>query len=73
MTDEHGAGSMHTESNGVRALPGPTDALVVVDVQRDFLPGGNLAVARGDRILPPINRCIEQFAQRMLPVFATRR
>jgi nicotinamidase/pyrazinamidase len=39
-----------------------TDALLVVDVQEDFLPGGALAVARGDEIVPLVNRVAAQFA-----------
>jgi len=39
-----------------------SDALLVVDVQNDFLPGGALAVARGDEILPLVNRIGAQFA-----------
>ncbi len=35
-----------------------TDALIVVDVQRDFCPGGALAVPDGDRVVPPINRLL---------------
>jgi nicotinamidase/pyrazinamidase len=38
-----------------------TDALVVVDVQHDFLPGGALAVARGDEIVAPIARLAGRF------------
>lgn len=34
-------------------------ALIVVDVQPDFLPGGRLAVSEGDRILPGIRRLME--------------
>ena len=37
------------------------DALVVVDVQYDFLPGGNLAVAGGDEIIEPINALARRF------------
>jgi nicotinamidase/pyrazinamidase len=33
----------------------PTDALLVVDVQNDFMPGGALAIADGDAIVPLIN------------------
>jgi len=40
----------------------PTDALVVVDPQNDFLPGGPLAVAQGLRIFEPINRIAPHFA-----------
>jgi nicotinamidase/pyrazinamidase len=35
------------------------DALLVVDVQRDFCPGGALPVPEGDRIVPVINRLLE--------------
>jgi nicotinamidase/pyrazinamidase len=41
----------------------PTDALIVVDAQYDFLPGGALAVAGGDEILPLVNRLTRAFAQ----------
>jgi nicotinamidase/pyrazinamidase len=37
------------------------DALVVVDIQYDFLPGGNLAVAGGDEIIEPINHLAQRF------------
>ncbi len=47
-------------------------ALLVVDVQNDFCPGGSLAVPDGDRIIPPVNRTIELFVRRGLPVLATR-
>ncbi len=36
-------------------------ALLIVDVQNDFCPGGSLAVYEGDRIVPVINRLIEKF------------
>ena len=52
--------------------PAAGDALLVVDVQRDFLPGGALGVAGGDRVIKPLNRWIERFSERGLPVFATR-
>lgn len=48
------------------------DALLVIDVQRDFLPGGHLAVAAGDRVIPALNACMAAFAARQLPVFLTR-
>jgi nicotinamidase/pyrazinamidase len=35
-------------------------ALVVVDTQRDFLPGGSLPVPDGDQVVPLINRLMEQ-------------
>jgi len=51
---------------------GPGDALVVVDVQNDFLPGGALAVPGGDEVVPVLNRWIETFTDHGLPVFFTR-
>jgi nicotinamidase/pyrazinamidase len=36
-------------------IPLPTDALLVIDMQNDFCPGGNLAVQGGDEIVPIIN------------------
>ncbi len=47
-------------------------ALIVVDVQNDFCPGGALAVAEGDKVVAPLNRLIDQFLQRGEPVFKTR-
>ncbi len=51
---------------------GPHDALVVVDVQNDFLPGGSLAVPHGDEVVEPLNRYAERFVRAGQPVFATR-
>jgi len=39
----------------------PTDALLVIDMQLDFLPGGALAVAGGDQIIPGINALAARF------------
>ncbi|MEM6783700.1 MAG: isochorismatase family protein [Bacteroidota bacterium] len=50
----------------------PGDALVVVDVQRDFCPGGSLAVPEGDAVVPVLNRWVEQAEARGVPVFFTR-
>ncbi len=47
-------------------------ALIVVDVQNDFCPGGALAVAHGDEVVPPLNKLIAEFLQRGDPVFKTR-
>jgi nicotinamidase/pyrazinamidase len=47
-------------------------ALLIVDLQRDFCPGGNLAVAGGDEIIPVINRYIKIFSENGLPVLASR-
>jgi len=48
------------------------DALVLVDVQLDFLPGGSLAVPRGDEVISVLNRCLSMFQRLGLPVVATR-
>ncbi len=55
-----------------QAFPQPGDALIVVDVQNDFLPGGSLAVPDGDAVIPVLNQYIRLFTERGLPVFATR-
>ncbi len=47
-------------------------ALVIVDLQNDFCPGGSLAVPDGDRIVPAVNELIERFSRAGLPIFATR-
>jgi nicotinamidase/pyrazinamidase len=39
----------------------PADVLIVIDVQRDFLPGGALAVSDGDAVIAPILRLAEAF------------
>ena len=40
---------------------GDSDILLVVDVQNDFCPGGNLAVPRGDEVVPVINALARRF------------
>lgn len=47
-------------------------ALLIVDVQRDFCPGGSLAVPGGDDIIRELNRYAELFSNLKLPVFASR-
>ena len=41
--------------------PGPAAALIVVDVQNCFVPGGSLAVGKGDEVIPLINRIAKAF------------
>lgn len=41
--------------------PTATDVLAVVDIQYDFLPGGQLAVAGGDEVIAPINAVATKF------------
>jgi len=50
----------------------PGDALIIVDVQNDFLPGGALAVPHGDEVIAPLNGYLREYARLHLPVFATR-
>jgi nicotinamidase/pyrazinamidase len=49
-----------------------SDALILIDVQNDFCPGGALPVAQGDQVVPALNRYIEKFTQEKLAIFATR-
>jgi nicotinamidase/pyrazinamidase len=48
------------------------DALIVVDMQRDFMPGGALPVPEGDKIIPRLNQYTRLFSSLGLPVFFTR-
>ncbi|OPY50960.1 MAG: nicotinamidase/pyrazinamidase [Methanosaeta sp. PtaU1.Bin112] len=47
-------------------------ALLVVDVQNDFCPGGALGIRDGSRIIPVLNRYIDFFTKERLPVIVTR-
>ena len=47
-------------------MPNPTDALIVIDVQNDFCPGGLLAVDGGAAIVPRINALMGDYAVRVL-------
>lgn len=47
-------------------------ALLVVDVQNDFLPGGALGVPNGDEVVPVLNRYMEMFSAAGLPVYTSR-
>ena len=47
-------------------------ALLLVDVQNDFCPGGALAVREGDQVVAPLNREIERFRAAGRPVVASR-
>ena len=52
--------------------PTAGDALIIVDVQKDFLPDGNLGVPEGDAVVPVMNRYLEEFRQAGRPIYATR-
>jgi len=47
-------------------------ALLIIDVQNDFCPGGALAVPGGDEVVPVINRVIRMFIDHGRPIFASR-
>ncbi len=47
-------------------------ALLIVDVQNDFCPGGALAVAEGDRVVPVLNEWIERLSRQNAPIYASR-
>lgn len=47
-------------------------ALLIVDVQNDFCPGGSLGIKDGDKIIPAINKYIKIFGSKKLPIFASR-
>ena len=53
-------------------IPGQGDALLIVDVQNDFLPGGSLAVPQGNDVVPVLNRYSAAFRTRHLPIFVSR-
>ena len=50
----------------------PSDALLIVDVQQDFCPGGALAVPDGDAVVPILNAWIEAAQDAGAAVFASR-
>ena len=47
-------------------------ALLVVDVQNDFCPGGALGIHGGHKIIPILNKCIKFFEKENLPIIVTR-
>ncbi len=48
------------------------DALLIVDAQIDFFPGGALPVSEGDGIIPVINQWIKAAWEKDIPIFASR-
>jgi nicotinamidase/pyrazinamidase len=54
-------------------MPVPeSQALLIVDVQHDFCPGGALAVRDGDKVVPLLRRAAQHFTALGLPVYASR-
>jgi nicotinamidase/pyrazinamidase len=47
-------------------------ALIVVDVQNDFCPGGALGIKDGHRVVPVLNRYLDLYARQGWPIFLTR-
>jgi nicotinamidase/pyrazinamidase len=47
-------------------------ALLIVDVQNDFCPGGALAIRDGDRVIAPLNAAAQLFSAASLPILASR-
>lgn len=54
----------------IRLVPG--DALIIIDMQNDFLAGGSLEVRGANAIIDILNRYIDRFTAHHLPVVATR-
>ncbi|MCX7661525.1 MAG: bifunctional nicotinamidase/pyrazinamidase [Candidatus Omnitrophica bacterium] len=50
----------------------PGKALLIIDVQNDFSPGGSLAVPEADKIIPYLNQYIKLFKKKKYPIFASR-
>jgi len=48
------------------------DALLIVDVQNDFCPGGALPIPEGDAVVPVLNHWIAAICERRLPIYASR-
>ncbi len=57
----HSKSMSHQSAYSAQRRPQPCDALIVIDVQHDFLPGGSLAVHNGDQVIPVINRLAKHF------------
>lgn len=48
------------------------DALVLIDVQNVFCPGGKLPIEEGDKVVPVINRWVQKALKQQIPVCASR-
>lgn len=58
-----GSGADRGRSRRETVLTGARDALIVVDVQRDFCAGGSLPVPGADEVIPVINRVVPYFGR----------
>jgi nicotinamidase/pyrazinamidase len=61
-----------TEVVTMTARLDPSAALIVVDVQNDFCPGGALEVPEGDAVIPVINDWVERAQEAGMPIVASR-
>ncbi|RFA25132.1 nicotinamidase [Alkalilimnicola ehrlichii] len=61
---------MHEQQPSELIQPG--DALIVVDVQPDFCPGGRLAIAHGDEVIPVLNAWLRAARDKQIPIYASR-
>jgi nicotinamidase/pyrazinamidase len=50
----------------------PDDALLIADIQNDFLPGGALGIGGSDKIIPVLRTYLHRFHSRALPIFLSR-
>jgi nicotinamidase/pyrazinamidase len=50
----------------------PGDALIIVDVQKDFCPGGLLPITKGDEVVPVFNHWITASMDTGIPIYASR-
>ncbi len=48
------------------------DALIIVDVQKDFCPGGALPIEDGDKVVPVLNRWINAAITKEAPIYISR-
>lgn len=53
-------------------MAGQRSALLLIDVQNDFCPGGSLAVDQGDLVVPVLNAYSERFQALHMPIYASR-
>lgn len=64
--------SSRFQGGSASLAPQTGDALLIIDLQNDFLPGGVLAVPGGDAVIAPLNEWIARFSRVGLPIMATR-
>ncbi len=63
---------MPTQNSSTARLLATGDAVLVVDVQNDFCPGGALPIPDGDRVIAPLNDWMEAAVAHGIPVYASR-